>query len=152
MDDGSDDRRKALQLADGTQLEVAATSGGAHLILRQSDGLPRLEIDISLTPQGPVIRARAAALDIEVAHDLVARCDTFRVEASRAIELVSGGNLQARANDDVQLLGEQILLNTERQKELPAWINATPVVAETVVPASDRSGDAELLSTLEGDD
>ena len=122
-----------------------------------------MELEIALTDAGPVIRAHAAAVEIESEGDFVARCDRFRVEA-RAVELVSSGALRAegrevdiratlgsvrvRANDDVQLLGEQILLNCDRPATLPAWLPAAPPVERTV-PRQDEGGDPDVLRAAE---
>jgi hypothetical protein len=158
------DTPQALVLANGSRLEMERSVAGAKLALRSPDGRAELEIELVLTAAGPVLRAKAAALDIDVAHDLVARCENFRVEAAQNIELVSQKNLGLRAqrdlsvtaatgsvrvhaNDDVQLLGEQVLLNTERQAELPLWLGAPPPVMG-MVAATDSSGDPELLETI----
>jgi hypothetical protein len=147
---------QALILAGGSRLEMVPTTDGAKVALRAADGQPQLEIEVVLTAAGPLIRARATALDIDVARDLVARCETFRVEATETIDLVSRhdlsvtattGSVRVQANDDVQLLGEQVLLNTDRQAELPFWLNAAPPAMETVSPSA-VSGDPDLLETI----
>jgi hypothetical protein len=111
------------------------------------------------------LRARAASLEVESDDELVARCRTFRVEARDDIQLSAGGTLQAagrrvdveathgsarvRANDDVQLLGENVLLNCEGPNpEVPSWVAASPTPPTPSVPAATASGDADLLSTI----
>ncbi|HXI60662.1 MAG TPA: hypothetical protein VNO55_31590, partial [Polyangia bacterium] len=129
-------------------------------------GDAHLEIVISLTSDGPVLRARAAAMEIDADTDLIARCDRFRVEARESISLVSEGILQTqgrrvdieatqgsvrvRANDHVQLLGENVLLNCEPQPPMPAWAvpGESPAPAMTTVAVADASGDVELAAAL----
>jgi len=124
-----------------------------------------LEITIVLTAQGPVVRARAAALQVESAGELLAKCGRFRLEADESVDIVSGGSVsvqgrrfdavathgsaRVKANDDVQLLGENVLLNCDRAMSapMPAWAQSTPPVPISL-PAQSVSGDAALAAEL----
>jgi hypothetical protein len=129
----------------------------------RSDGDgPGLEMEIVLTPAGPTVRVRAASLELEATDSVALRCKDFRVEASENLELVAGKNaridaeavhLEARvgratihANDDVQLLGEQVLLNCDRQPPMPPWTKPDPNLP--LLPLAMDSGDQELLALL----
>ena len=95
--------------------------------------------------------------------DLVARCNRFGVEARESIDLVSAGPLRAEgrevavharrgsavveASDDVQLLGEQVLLNCDRPAPLPAWV-APALPPERTIARQDEGGDADLLGSV----
>ena len=153
----------SIMLRDGSEVELSRSPEGARVTVRSAQGGPQLDLEIALTQSGPVVRVRSAALELDVARQFVARCDTFRVEAASAIELHSGGTvsveartdlaltatvggIKAQANDDLQLLGEQILLNTDRQAPLPRWLAAAPPAA--VVPVASVSGDPELLDLV----
>jgi len=155
--------RKPIALDDGWHAELRRLDGGAVLrVSRPSGGAP-LELEIHLTDAGPVVRARASAIEIESDGDLVARCDRFRVEARKAIDLISSGALRAEgreialrathgsavvdASDDVQLLGEQVLLNCDRPAPLPAWVTVAPAPEHTVA-RQDEGGDAELFVSI----
>jgi hypothetical protein len=160
------DESTALSLPNGQAVELSRTDQGARVTLRGASGTSLLQLEIALTSDGPVIRAGAAALELNVERALVARCDSFRVEATRKIELVSRedvaiesgkdmeiaavtGGVRLHANDDVQVLGEQILLNTERQPPAPAWVRRIePTTTQQTVPASDASGDATLIADV----
>ena len=130
-----------------------------------------VDVEILLTADGPVIRAAAAALEITAATEIAARCDRFSVEARESfsvraarIEHDASGSVRAsgaevaltarsggvaiRANDDVALSGEQILLNCDRDPPLPGWV-PQPRPEETTVPATDRHGDPEVLRVLD---
>ncbi len=160
-------------------LTLSAAEGRASLSV-QRHGLerPELELEIVMTSAGPVVRTRAVGLEIEAAESLVARCREFRVEAEESISLVSRGaiesragtsmhahaqqvtveatrgNVLMRANDDVQLLGEQILLNCDRDPPLPPWIPAAaaPYIPPQTLPLAGESGDAALLAPRRTDD
>ncbi len=146
-------------------VQLASTERGAALTVRGPDGQPSLEIEIAMGPQGPVARLRTAAVQIETSQDVDVRCRSFRVEASEDISLRSQGALKAagatvaveasvgsvvaRANDDVQLLGENVLLNCDRTAPVPDWVTAPArAAARELLGVEDASGDAELISIL----
>jgi hypothetical protein len=70
-----------VPIGDGWSAELSPQPRGALLRVGRGAGERTLEIHIALTADGPVVRARAAALEIESDTDLVARCERFRVEA-----------------------------------------------------------------------
>jgi hypothetical protein len=156
-----------VPIGDGWNAEFSPQPRGALLRVGRGAGERTLEIHISLTAEGPVIRAHAAALEIDSDTDLVARCERFRVEARESVDIVSAGTVRAqgrrvdveathgtariRANDDVQLLGENVLLNCERQPPMPEWALPVPFVPGPSLPVEEVSGDAELLQAVKGE-
>lgn len=129
------------------------------------------DVEIVLTADGPVIRAAAAALEITAATEIAARCDRFSVEARESFSVraacieheasgavrASGaevaltarsGGVAIRANDDVALNGEQILLNCDRDPPVPGWVPQPPA-QEITVAATERHGDPEVLRALD---
>ena len=117
-------------------------------VCREGDARPEIEIEIVITPAGPVLRARAAGLELDATDKIVARCREFRVEAEESIALEAArGGVTVRANDDVKLLGEQILLNCEREPPMPAWV---PVARGPDATAAPRviTGDADLARAV----
>jgi hypothetical protein len=155
-----------VQLGLGWVLAVEPKARGALLQLRNPDGDP-VNIEITITARGPVIRTVAAALELEATGEIAARCERFTVEAREQVEFrtkrlvqqasesfdvqaravaieATTGDMRLRANDDVQLLGEQILLNCERNVPLPSWLPAS-APAEATLPREDAAGDLELL-------
>jgi hypothetical protein len=153
-----------VPIGEGWSAELARQPRGALLRVGRGAGERTLEIEISLTADGPVVRARAAALEIDSDTDLVARCERFRVEARQSVDIVSEGTLRTQgrrveveathgsarvvANDDVQLLGENVLLNCEPQPPMPQWAFPVPSLPEPSLPAEEASGDADLLQAL----
>jgi hypothetical protein len=127
-------------------------------------------MEIAITPRGPIVRARATALVLDSAEEIVAHCERFLVEARSSITLraeeirqeasglmhaagsevelkATDGSLRASANDDVQLLGEQILLNCDREPPVPQWISP-PSAPESILERQNCFGDISLFDTL----
>jgi hypothetical protein len=155
----------SVPIGDGWSAALQALPGGVLLRVGRGADERTMEIVISLGEDGPVLRARAAALEIETDGDLTARCERFRVEARQSVELISGGTLAAqghrveieathgtarvRANDDVQLLGENVLLNCDpAPPPIPSWALPTPIVPAPTVAVEEASGDAALVEAL----
>jgi hypothetical protein len=175
-------------MEDGNQLPTAANEeegaipvglGWSACLVRQPDGVALvrvsrhdtqpLEIEIRMTSSGPMLRARAHAIELEATHEIRARCERFAVDASKGIELRSGGDLvqtaengvrlggaeidvaasrgdvRLKANDDVQLKGEMVLLNCDRPEPAPSWTGAVGNDIPPTLPVADASGDVSLL-------
>jgi hypothetical protein len=152
------------RLDDGWKARLSSRDGGAVVRVERGPDDRTLEIRIDLGADGPIVRVRAAALEVESTGDLVARCDRFRVEARKSVEIVSAGAVRAegrtvdvqathggariKANDDVQLLGENVLLNCDRSAPVPAWAVRAQLPPSPSVPVEHASGDAELLRLI----
>ena len=139
---------------------------GVMLRVGQPNRERALEITISLTEDGPVLRARAAALELESEGDILATCREFRLEAREGVSIVSPGTIavegrrldlvathgsaRIKANDDVQLLGENVLLNCDRtvSASMPDWAFSAPRPAPKV-QAATVSGDVDLANELD---
>jgi len=91
-----------LELASGRRVECrAAADSTDELTIRGAGGEVLLEV--TLTPEGPVLRFQGARVQLECPGDLKIRCGSFDVESS--------GDVSIRANDDVNLNGERVRLN-----------------------------------------
>ena len=153
------------ELGLGWSVEVRTAPRGARLALLHPQHAG-IDLEILVTAEGPLIRTRAAALQLSAVGELSAECESFELNASATIALraphveieaeeqlsavgkrvaiaATQGNVQLKANDDVQLLGEQILLNCEREQPLPAWL--TPSRAPLELPTQQAGGDELLL-------
>lgn len=169
----------AIALDGGHALRVFG--GGDRALLRvEGPGGMGLALEVHITPEGPVVRAFAHALELEASSSITARCERFEVEARAGIALQSGGDLtlqaagthvaqaarigleatrgraRIEANDEVQLMGAEVLLNAEPDAPLPAWV---PLLAPLEVPHDPAqatvadtggSGDAALASVVLG--
>jgi hypothetical protein len=154
-----------VRLRGGHLVEIASRDDGATLRVRGADARDGIEIEIAWSPDGPVARVRAARIDLETSADVSLRCKSFQVQAAEDIKLRAGGALDAsakaveleartgrivaRANDDVQLLGEEILLNCDRTPELPEWVTQAPgLMMGELLAVADATGDDELVAEV----
>ena len=118
-----------LTLGRGWVARLHPTDRGA-LLRMQNPRQPAIDVEIVLTAAGPVVRATAAALEITATAEIVARCERFQVDARESFSVQAGevavtartGGVAIRANDDVAVNGEQVLLNCERDPPLPSWL------------------------------
>lgn len=114
-----------------------------------------VNVEIVLTAEGPMIRASVGALEIAAESDVRVSCDRFLVEARKSFAVSAAdvavtareGEVAIRANDDVSVHGEQVLLNCDRDPPVPSWLPA-PAPVQATLPASAEHGDADLLRDL----
>lgn len=160
-----------VPLQRGRSVEVSPGGDSARLRVRDEAG-SLLEIQIRFDSAGPLVSVRAQRLELEAAEHLSARCDTFSVHATQRIELCSGGELlqkaeadatlearnvqvqaepgavRIQANDDVQLLGENVLLNCARHQPLPEWARARVRPEPAPLAPESEAGAPELIHLL----
>ena len=146
-------------------MSIDQRPSGVKIALMHPEKEP-LSLEIQLTEHGPILRTQVTAVEMDVSQDIVARCRRFEVDARESVSLrahdivqtaektlranageveleATTGDIRLRANDDVQLLGEQVLLNCERPQVTPQWI-ALPAEPERSLPRQDVFGDADL--------
>lgn len=165
-----------VPLDNGGLIEVSQRESDSQLRVVSPNRAHTLDIEVRFEAQGPIVRVRAPSLEFDVAKNVAVRCETFQVAASEGIALHSGGNIvqqaertasiqardleldatlgaiRLRANDDVQLLGENVLLNCERPQPLPDWTCAHVPAPMSSLPPQPYSGDPQLIrSILEAD-
>ncbi len=101
LEHGPSGRRIMLDLAeDRGEIEV-----------RTQDGL--LELRITLTENGPVLRVSAARIELHAADTVAVRCATFDVQTTQATTLSSAGPIEVKAAGNLRLDGDQVFLNCE---------------------------------------
>lgn len=158
-----------IRLRGGHVVEVASSDDSTMLRVRNAGSRDSLEIEVAWSAQGPVARVRAARIDLQTTADVSVHCKSFAVETSEGISLRAQGNVAAsgatvevearqgrfvaRANDDVQLLGEQVLLNCDRAPGIPDWAKQGPgVVEKQLLALPEESGDQDLIATIREDE
>ena len=143
--------------------------GGAVVRVRRQDEVA-VELTIRITSEGPVLRARGRTLELEATHEIHASCEHFSVDATKGIDLRSSGDLnqiaqrnmrlegaevavratrgdvRVKANDDVQLKGEGILLNCDRPEPVPVWTGVKDETENRGLPTKMISGDPSLVA------
>ncbi len=168
----SAEQQHTVPLENGGCLHVTSTPSRASLRIRSHDPAQDLTIELRFEAQGPALTIQANNVEICGTESIDARCKQFRVEAEEHIQFTSHGSIrhyaqrgteiqagdvrvhaspggvQLRANDDVQLLGEGILLNCDRPATPPPTRSPAVHPAPPRVPASRASGDAEIVEHL----
>ncbi|HVY49135.1 MAG TPA: hypothetical protein VHB21_24765 [Minicystis sp.] len=108
-----------VELASGRRIEAAAAGAGADLVrIRGRDGACVLTVEI--TDHGPVLRFEGAALEIVAPRSLDVACGALRIDAAEGASIrgksldleATAGTVRVKANDDVRVDGERVLLNS----------------------------------------
>ncbi len=104
-------------LPSGRSVTLRTGPGREEIEVRSPDG--DVEVRISLTAAGPVVRLTAARLELEATGEVNVECARFAVAARDGAELKSGGDLQleaaseirVQAGQDARVDGKMIYLN-----------------------------------------
>lgn len=88
-----------LPLTGGRTLAVICNDAGEEIQLCAPDG--EVEIRIAVTENGPVLRIRAARLEVEGAEDVQFSCQRFAVHTTEVTHLTSDGQLRLRSEEQV---------------------------------------------------
>ena len=146
-----------VTLSAGRVLHLAAAADGDRLEVLGGDG--RVELRVTLTPEGPLLSFESASLELRAAKQVRVDCESFEVRARDTALLQAGtthieatrGRVEVRANDEVSLVGEQVRLNCDKPDDVPAWLEQElgarldrPEPARSLPPQTVL-GDAELL-------
>jgi phage gp45-like len=116
-----------LELASGRQVEVTSRDEGDWIVVRGKEGA--CVLTVLMTDSGPVLRFESAAIELSAPRSIDINCDAFRVAAreevsvaARSIDLrANGGGVQVRADDDVTIDGERVLLNSSDGPTQLSW-------------------------------
>ena len=135
-------RPRPLEVA-GRTLEVVSDAAGAdHVTIRGGEG--QVELEVTLTERGPLLRFRAAELQLESEGLLSVRCDELDVQAKRSIRQHAGGDLeQVVAGDSRAIVRGDLITQVNQEK---VWEPAQ-VVAK--YKDAKKTGRKELLLLIE---
>jgi len=114
-----------IELPSGRAVEARAGDGGDRITVRAATG--EVELEVVFTERGPLLRFRAADLELAATGAVRVDCDRFHVRAAQGIVQETGGELtlagrsarieaergdvEIQANDEVRLNGERVKLN-----------------------------------------
>jgi hypothetical protein len=152
-----------LPLQGGHRLAVERLPGEDRLVLLGPGG--RVSLTVHVTADGPVLAFDGPALTLRTAGDLTLDAERLTLHGRQGVAITSAGELRqkaaevdveattgaarVKANDEVQLLGEMVLLNCDRPQPLPGWVPPPPPRPEQTVPVEAVSGSAALAAELE---
>jgi uncharacterized protein (DUF2345 family) len=88
---------KSIILPGGRSLEIAEEAKALHIHGPQGE----VEIEIELRDTGPIVRVRAAALQVETRGELSLSCERFEVRARDSIQLASQGDIRVTSDGDL---------------------------------------------------
>ncbi len=125
--EAKDAEAEGLVLASGRRVEVKPAEDGDWLTIRGRDGA--CVLTVLLTDAGPVLRFEAAALQVAATRAVEISCEDFRVSARNELHLVGRevdltarlGGVRVRADDDVAIDGERVLLNSNDLPTQLTW-------------------------------
>lgn len=101
-----------IQYPSGRWLRLAKGQGEEDcLSVTGPDG--RVELSVRFTSEGPVLSFDGAKLSLEKASELDLSCDRLTLRGRKGVELSSGGDLAVRGQGDVQVDGENVLINCD---------------------------------------
>ncbi|XYI02961.1 hypothetical protein ACMHYB_25685 [Sorangium sp. So ce1128] len=87
-----DQEGRRVELPSGRVVEVRSAAGEEERVtIRSASG--EVELDVRLTPSGPVLRIRAAELELSSPGAVRVDCDRFHVRAEHGIVHETGGDL-----------------------------------------------------------
>lgn len=137
-DKSSDPDVQSLALASGRQIEVSTAKDGDFLTVRSQEG--SCVLTVLITDAGPVLRFEAASLQVAASKSVEIACEDFRVAARNELALEGRevdvrarlGGVRVRADDDVAIDGERVLLNSSDGPQQLSW--------EEFLQRGDRAG------------
>src|SRR5689334_11746740 len=69
--------RRTMELPSGRTVEARAAGGEDHVTVRSASG--EIELEVRMTERGPVLRFRAADIEMSSSGDVRVDCDRFEV-------------------------------------------------------------------------
>lgn len=88
-------RAQSLELPSGRVVEARPEAAGEDRItIRGKDGM--VELEVRMTEHGPVLRFRAADVELESTGEVRVDCERFHVRAEKEIFEETGGHLRQR--------------------------------------------------------
>jgi hypothetical protein len=96
-----------LPLVGGRTLAVICNDAGEEIQLCAPDG--EVEVRIVVTENGPVLRMRAARLEVDGAEDVNFSCQRFAVHTTEATHLTTEGQLRLRSDEQVLIRAKEEL-------------------------------------------
>lgn len=85
----------------GRSIEVESRPGGTDRVTIRGLG-GDVELEVRLTDQGPVLRFRAAEMQLESSGAVKVDCESFEVHASGGIKQHTGGDLEQIVSGDAE--------------------------------------------------
>jgi len=95
-----------IPLPSGHSVEVSLDSGES-IAVRSPGG--DVQVQITLTSDGPVVNLTGARLNLEATREVSVRCETFEVHSTEGTTLSSEGRLDMSSEDEMKLVSKSDL-------------------------------------------
>lgn len=81
---------RAMPLPSGRTVRAQATAAGDRIRIESATG--DVELEVTMTPTGPLLRFRAADVQLAASGEVAVDCESFTVRAEKAITHETGGD------------------------------------------------------------
>lgn len=128
-------RPGTMRLASGRSVAVVEVGGEERVEIRAATG--EMLVAVRLTDQGPVFSLSGASLEVTAAKSLSLAAESIKIAATKHLSLEAGelhrvkardieieaapGAVSIRANDDVDIVGERVRLNSDDPPMPQSW-------------------------------
>ena len=119
---------QTVESRSGRRIEVESDRDGSdHVTVRGLEG--QVELQVTLTESGPILRFRAAEMQLESEGRLSLKCDELDVEAARSIRQRAGGDLEQIVAGDASTLVNGGLSSKARTTEIRSMLGDVRIKA-----------------------
>ena len=99
----------SLALAHGQSLVLDDGPLPQGFRILSKDG--QVTLAVVMTSAGPVLQFNGGGLAIQAEGDLAVAARNISLHGEESVKITTGGSVNLRANDDVRLNGERVLVN-----------------------------------------
>lgn len=117
-------------LPSGRTVHLLADAVTEQLQIRSPQG--QVEVEIVLTPAGPVVRVHGGKLEFATPQDVSIRCRSFAVETEAAVT-IRGQEMRVKTDAAIYLNGETVRLNCPEDGSLPSASAVSLLTSRTAV-------------------
>ncbi|MFT5681043.1 MAG: hypothetical protein ACI8RZ_001949 [Myxococcota bacterium] len=103
------DKTLPLALPSGRRVALVLGEDGEELRVHAPDG--QVEVTITLTADGPVVRLSSAKLQLDAVEEVSVNCKDFKVKTTGGVDIQSEDEIHLKSPKDVFVEGAVIWLN-----------------------------------------
>ncbi|MDG1482652.1 MAG: hypothetical protein P8R54_23880 [Myxococcota bacterium] len=103
------DKTLPLGLPSGRRVALVLGEDGEEVRVHGPDG--KVEVTITLTDAGPVVRLSAAKLQLDAVEQVEVNCQDFKVNTTGGVDIQSADEIHMKSPKDVFVEGAVIWLN-----------------------------------------
>lgn len=135
----------ATHLNSGRRLVLETDGTADYLRVLAPDG--QMEMDITITADGPIVRVRAARLEVASTEEMALRCQRLTIDTDAGIAMHSAGpvhiaadEMRVRTEQSIHLNGATVRLNCTDSVTAPEECSGAAItLPDAVLPAPSCS-------------